>query len=115
MAASSSDLSLVLKEKNPRYHESGREIKLWREFTTSSAHKSGSISWTRVSIALPHNISHDFELEFSASSGYRGTGTGSRNRQIIALDSISLSKECFGIGMFFTLIMSCLMSTFLFD
>ncbi len=116
MAASGSEIRLVLNEKNPRYHETGREVELWREFITSSVHKTGSISWTRVSIALPHNISHDFELEFSASIGFRGMGTGSRNRQIIALDSISLSKECFGIGIFFTLIKSCLMSIFfLFD
>lgn len=104
MTASASELRLALNEKNPRYHESGRKVELWREFVTSSEHKTGFISWTRVSIALPHNISHDFELEFSASIGYRRTDTGSRNRQIIALDNISLSKECFGIGMFFTLI-----------
>ncbi len=103
MTASASELRLALNEKNPRYHESGRKVELWREFVTSSEHKTGFISWTRVSIALPHNISHDFELEFSASIGYRRTDTGSRNRQIIALDNISLSKECFGIGMFFTL------------
>ncbi|CAG2177985.1 unnamed protein product, partial [Oppiella nova] len=94
----SSELLLESVEKDPSYHSSGKITLLWRRFLTANDHKTAQITWNRVVIPLTH-IQHEYELMFSWSQTYRGSSGSTRNKQIIALDNISLSKECFGIGM----------------
>jgi hypothetical protein len=97
LSAPSSEILLEVIEKNPNYRRSGKRTELWRDFRTASGQKMDVIPWTRVSLAMPH-MTHQYELQFTFSPTFRPPDPNTRNRHIIGLDNISLSKECFGIG-----------------
>lgn len=74
--------SLRLNTYHSNYPD-GRIFELWR------ATGDQSDFWHRVVTPLP-NISDSYDLEFIAVRSYRQT--------VVALDDISLTPECFGIG-----------------
>uniref|UniRef100_T1JGN5 MAM domain-containing protein n=1 Tax=Strigamia maritima TaxID=126957 RepID=T1JGN5_STRMM len=79
---SSGALALNCIEKPPRREE--KETVLWR--------KSGNQKddWIRATVPLP-KLLYNYRLQFVGSRGLRNHG-------YIALDDITLSPECFGIG-----------------
>lgn len=63
----------------------------------STHHKTGLIENNRVDVGLPHNPFR-YRLKLSSSLAFRSKLGNARNRQMIALFNLSLSRECFGIG-----------------
>ncbi|XP_070151129.1 ALK tyrosine kinase receptor isoform X2 [Polyergus mexicanus] len=79
--AHSGSLGLYLVQVKPFGNQT---IRLWWSFKTNSD------VWNNEAVALP-DIRYRFFLQFEASRGITSTGD-------IAIDDISLSRECFAIG-----------------
>ncbi|XP_022243768.1 leukocyte tyrosine kinase receptor-like [Limulus polyphemus] len=77
------ELLLFCLELDPSY-PTGRKIFLWRSYGDQ-----GEL-WKRQVITIP-KITHNFQLQFQASRGLRHLSD-------VAIDDVSLSPECFGIG-----------------
>lgn len=74
-------LNCVVLDSN---YQNGQVIRLWESFGFVRG------SWTRVVLPIPA-IKHSFYLQFVATQGFT-------NNPSLAIDDISLSPECFGIG-----------------
>ncbi|XP_076319318.1 leukocyte tyrosine kinase receptor-like isoform X1 [Tachypleus tridentatus] len=77
------ELLLFCLELDPSY-PTGRKIFLWRSYGDQ-----GEL-WKRQVVTIP-KITHNFQLQFQASRGLRHLSD-------VAIDDVSLSPECFGIG-----------------
>ncbi|XP_076318623.1 tyrosine-protein kinase receptor-like isoform X2 [Tachypleus tridentatus] len=77
------ELILYVQEKDPEY-PFGRKILLWRIYGNQ-----GNL-WKRAAVPLP-KLRSNFHLQFVATRGLR-------HRCDMAVDDISLSPECFGLG-----------------
>lgn len=73
--------------------EKDRTQMIYRDFLPSSSSRKPA-SWKRHETLLPVNVSKPYAIVLEASAGIR------RGRSLIAVDNITLSKECFGIGKF---------------
>ena len=68
------------------------EVDLFHEFVPSPSLR---FDWKRARIVLPRDLPTRYYLRFEANGGI------SRQHQEVSLTNISLSKECFGIGMYY--------------
>lgn len=89
-SSASSDLSLDLEPYVEK--EKWKPIQIWRIFNKNKSYK-----WENVSISLPVNFHHKYRLKFGTALGLKSFSNF--NKKIsVAIDNLSLSKECFSIG-----------------
>ncbi|UYV78020.1 ALK [Cordylochernes scorpioides] len=79
------ELRLFLLPIHPLYIQEHRPQELWRSFGNEGN------QWRKAVVDLPTPLAHSYYLQFVANRGLRPLNE-------IALDDISLSPECFGIG-----------------
>ena len=88
--SSSSDLSLDLEPQIE--NEKSQSIQVWRRFN-----RNKSFKWENVTVTLPINVHRKYRLKFGAAIGLKSFSTFSQKISV-AIDSFSLTKECFAIG-----------------